>query len=105
MLKYLIVATVLVLFLVLVYSKLHPYFKTLGKIVGTIRTIAKAGKTGNTTGSSTGRVEGKLVRCVTCGTWVPMERGIGRKANLAATYCSTQCLEKASETARRKAAS
>jgi len=101
MLKYLIIASVLALLLLLLYSKLHPYIKMLGKIVGTVKTIANSG---SVAGASTrSKVDGKLIRCVSCGTWIPAERAVGVKPNLA--YCSTDCLEKSSASERRKAAS
>ena len=100
MLKYLIIGAVLVLLLLLVYSKLHPYLKMLGKVIGTVRTIAN---TGSVAGAARpGKVDAKLVKCVSCGTWVPAGRAVGLKTNLA--YCSTDCLEKSAGSARHKAA-
>ena len=101
MLKYLVIGSLLVLLLLLLYSKLHPYIKMLGKFVGTVRTIANAGSSSG--GARPGKVDGKLVKCVSCGTWVPSGRSVGVKTNLA--YCSTDCLEKSAATQRHKAAS
>ena len=100
MLKYLIIGSLLVLLLLLLYSKLHPYIKMLGKFVGTVRSIANAG---STSGARPGKIDGKLVKCVSCGTWVPAARAVGMKSNLS--YCSTDCLEKSAATQRHKAAS
>ncbi len=101
MLKYLIIGSLLVLLVVVVYSRLHPYIKMLGKFVGTVRTIANAGSSAS--GSRPGRVDGKLVKCTSCGTWIPAGRAVGVKTNL--TFCSTECLEKSAEGQRHKAAS
>lgn len=101
MLKYLIIGSLLALLLLLLYSKLHPYIKMLGKVVGTVRTIANTGFFAG--GARPNKVDGKLVRCVSCGTWIPAGRAVDVKSNLA--YCSTECLEKSSSSERRKAAS
>ena len=101
MLKYLIIGSLLVLLLLFVYSRLHPYIKMLGKFVGTVRTITNAGSAANSAGP--GSVDGKLVKCVSCGTWIPAGRAVGVKTNLA--YCSTDCLEKSAAAQRHKAAS
>lgn len=101
MLKYLVIGSLILLLLLLLYSKLHPYIKMLGKFVGTIRTIANAGS--DARAARPGQVDGKLVKCVSCGTWVPSGRAVGVKTNRA--YCSTDCLEKSAATHRHKAAS
>jgi hypothetical protein len=101
MLKYLVIASVIALLLLLLYSKLHPYIKMLGKIVGTVKTIANSGS--GAEGARPNKVDGKLIRCVSCGTWVPAGRAVGVKPNLA--YCSSECLEKSAASERRKAAS
>ena len=101
MLKYLIIGSLLALLLLLLYSKLHPYIKMLGKIVGTVKTIANSGSVAGS--ARPGKVDGKLVKCVGCGTWVPAGRAVGVKSSLA--YCSTDCLEKSAASERRKAAS
>ena len=101
MLKYLIIGSLLVLLLLLLYSKLHPYIKMLGKFVGTARSIANAGSAAGA--ARPGKVDGKLVKCVSCGTWVPAGRAVKVKTNLS--YCSTDCLEKSAAAPRHKAAS
>ncbi|HKO42326.1 MAG TPA: hypothetical protein VJU84_03490 [Pyrinomonadaceae bacterium] len=101
MVKYLVIGSLLVLLLLLLYSKLHPYLKMLGKLVGTVRTIANAGSVAG--GARPGKVDGKLVKCVGCGTWVPSGRAVGVKSNLS--YCSSDCLEKSAASQRHKAAS
>jgi hypothetical protein len=101
MLKYLIIGSLIALLLLLLYSKLHPYLKMLGKIVGTAKTIANSGSVAGS--ARPNKVDGKLVKCVGCGTWVPAGRAVGVKANQV--YCSTDCLEKSGASERRKAAS
>ncbi|MEK6282248.1 MAG: hypothetical protein AABN95_17970 [Acidobacteriota bacterium] len=91
--KYLVIAALLVLLLLLLYSRVHPYIKLLKKILGTVRTMT--GSPSNSAGGargSTAKVESKLVRCVGCGTWVPANRAISPMGSSA--YCSRECLEK-----------
>lgn len=101
MLKYLIIASLVALLLLLLYSKLHPYIKMLGKVLGTVKTLANSGSAGGA--ARPNKVDGKLIRCVGCGTWVPAGRAVGVKSNLV--YCSIDCLQKSSASERRKAAS
>ena len=100
--KYLFIVALLVLLLLLVYSRVHPYLKVIKKVLGTVRSVTSAQP--GTTGSSAQRVtaESKLVRCVGCGTWVPADRAIGSRGS--ATYCSRDCLEKPAEKKESKLA-
>lgn len=103
--KVLVIAALISLLLILVYSRLHPYIQFIKKILGTVKTVADAQSAGRGTArNSTAKVDGKLVRCVSCGTWIPADRAIGPRANLA-SYCSRECLEKSSASDKRKAAS
>ena len=102
--KVLVIAALISLLLLLVYSRLHPYIQILKKILGTVKTVADSQSPGNRVRNSTGKVDGKLVRCVSCGTWIPADRAIGPRANLE-SYCSRECLEKSSAPDKRKAAS
>jgi hypothetical protein len=92
-LKYLIIAALLVLLLLLVYSRVRPYIQLLKKILGTVQTIGSQPSTSATAGGSRAKVESKLVRCVGCGTWIPSDRAIGAGAG-SSIYCSRECLEK-----------
>lgn len=104
-LKYLVVAALVSLFVLLLYSRVRPYIQFLEKILGAAKTVADSQSTGSSTvKNSTAKVDGKLVRCVSCGTWIPADRAIGPRTNLA-SYCSRECLEKSSASDTRKAAS
>ena len=104
-LKYLVIAALVALLLLLLYSRVHPYIQFLKKILGAAKTVADSQSTGGrAVRNSRAKVDGKLVRCVSCGTWIPAERAIGPKTNLA-SYCSRECLEKSSASDKRKAAS
>lgn len=104
-LKYLVITALVSLLLLLLYSRVHPYIQLLKKILGTVKTVADSQSTGSSTGRNPrAKVDGKLVRCVSCGTWIPADRAIGPRTNLA-SYCSRECLEKSSASETRKAAS
>jgi hypothetical protein len=102
-LKYLVIAGVVALLLVFVYSRVRPYLKLAGKILGTAKSMAESQSTGGVR-TSRSKSDKKLVRCVACGTWVPTDRAFGSKPSVA-PYCSRECLEKASTAGRRTAAS
>jgi hypothetical protein len=101
-LKFLVIAALFALLLLLVYSKLYPYIRALKKIMGAATTMANS--TSNSGGGSAAKADGKLVRCVACGTWIPAERAIGAGAS-ASVYCSRECIEKPAAANNRKAAS
>jgi hypothetical protein len=103
-LKFLVIAALFALFLLLVYSKIYPYIRTLKKILGTARTIVDVSPDASrASASSTKKSDQRLVRCVGCGTWIPADRAIGSKVG-ASIYCSRECLEKPA-VKERKAAS
>lgn len=86
--KYLALAALLILLLLLLYSRVRPYIQTIKKLIATLQ--------GAPTGAGNKRKsvdsESKLVRCVACGTWIPADRVISAMGSSA--YCSRECLEK-----------
>ncbi|MBC8029633.1 MAG: hypothetical protein H7Z16_05940 [Pyrinomonadaceae bacterium] len=101
--KYLVVAALLTLLLILVYSRVRPYLTFLKKILGSLNAMVDSSAQGGSARRSATRVESKLVRCVSCGTWVPADRAVGSQVG-ASTYCSRACLEKPSDSKERKIA-
>jgi hypothetical protein len=103
-LKFLIIAALVAILLLLVYSKLYPYIKLVKKVLGTAKSMAdsSASPGGAFTGSAA-KTDRKLIRCVACGTWIPVDRAIGVKAG-SSVYCSRECIENAAS-AKRKAVS
>ena len=101
MAKYLVIAALLALLLLLVYSRLYPYIQTIKKVFGVAKSIATPSSSGEGFGNSIKR-DKKLVRCVGCGTWVPADRAIG--AGRSSVYCSRECIEGASNGKERKIA-
>jgi hypothetical protein len=103
-LKFLVIAALFSLLLLLLYSRLYPYLQLLKKILGIAKTVADSpAGSGRSSTSSTTKTDGKLVRCVGCGTWIPAERAIGNRAGLP-IYCSRDCVEKQSKNKERKIA-
>jgi hypothetical protein len=96
-LKYLVVAALLVLLLLLVYSRIYPYLLSLRKLLGALKAVGTPPANSSRAKSVSDR---KLLRCVGCGTWIPAERAIGRSP----VYCSRECLEKKSREQERKIA-
>lgn len=103
--KYLVIAALFALLLLLLYSKLYPYINAVKKILGAAKTMANA--TTDSGGAFAGpatKVDRKLVRCVACGTWIPADRAVGARAG-GPVYCSRECIENPAAADERKAAS
>jgi len=101
-LKYLIIGALLALVFLLVYSRVRPYLELLRKVSSALKGTLDADSSPGPRGRST-KTENKLVRCVACGTWIPVERAIGAGSNMS-EYCSRECLEKAASGTKRKLA-
>ena len=88
--KYLIIATLVALAFVFIYSRLRPYLKLLQKVLQSITVVAESSVTSAQPKTPS---KNKLIRCDGCGTWIPASRVLSLKSgNLA--YCSAECLEK-----------
>lgn len=98
--KYLIIATLVSVAFVIIYSRLRPYLLLMRKLVNTLNSAAET-----TTAADAPRTpsKNKLVRCDSCGTWIPAERAIHLGSGLA-SFCSTECLTKNSEGKQQKLA-
>jgi hypothetical protein len=75
----------------------------LKKIFGVTKTMTESANPVGTAGRASAKSDGKLVRCVGCGTWIPAGRAIGNKTG-SSVYCSRECVEKASNSKERKIA-
>jgi hypothetical protein len=106
-LKYLIVALVLGAFLTIVYLRLRPYLKFARRVLGVVREARgmSAGQEMPGGGVQTGKANGeRLVRCASCGTWLPASRALTLRAT-SSNFCSHACLERSSgEAGARRAA-
>jgi hypothetical protein len=99
--KYLIIAALLGIVFVLVYSRVRPYLKLIQKVVQSLNVAADL----NTTTASQHKSPSKnrLVRCERCGTWIPAERALNLNSGLA-TFCSPECMAKEPTSKERKIA-
>ena len=69
-----------------------------------LRFLNDAGASVNsTTVRTSSRAEHKLLRCESCGTWIPEDRALKLRGGLA-HYCSRECLEKSADDKERKLA-
>jgi len=104
-LKYLVIAALFALLLLLLYSRLYPYIQFLKKILGVAKSIGDSPPNqSDVFKGSNAKPDRKLVRCVSCGTWIPAERAIGKGGGMS-VYCSRECIEKPTVSGKKKAAS
>jgi len=86
-LKYLIIGTVISLVAVFVFLRLRPYLRLIRKVVTALNGSTDVAAVPRERSLS----KNKLVRCDSCGTWVPANRVFQLNAGLA-NYCSRECL-------------
>ena len=79
--KYVIIAALVSIIFVLVYSRIRPYLKLIQELTNSLNAPPEQ-KTPS---------RNKLVRCDRCGTWIPADRAMRLGSGLA-TYCSAECM-------------
>ena len=93
--KYLLLLALLAFAAVLVYWRLRPYIHFARRAFGFVRDARRlsqqempgpAPRRAATSGE-------RLVRCSSCGTWLPSSRALSARAS-SEVYCSTDCLER-----------
>ena len=89
--KYLIIAVLVSIIFVLVYSRIRPYLKLIEQLTNSL----------NAPPQERTPSRNKLVRCDRCGTWIPADRSMKLNSGMA-TYCSAECM--ANKTKGRKMA-
>src|SRR4030095_10746633 len=99
-LKYLFIAALFTLLVLLLYSRLRPYLELWRKMSSLMKGTLD-GTSGPAQRSRKINTENKLIRCAACGTWVPADRAIGAGAKLS-EYCSRECIEKSADQRKRK---
>ena len=99
--KYLIIGALLSIIFVLVYSRVRPYLKLIQKVIQSFQVVTDV--TATTASSQKTRSKNKLVRCESCGTWIPAERALNLRSGLA-TFCSPECMAKKTASPERKIA-
>ena len=95
-LKYLIIVTIVSLVAAFVYLRLRPYLQLIRKVVGALNVSTEAAVPRERSPS-----KNKLVRCDSCGTWVPADRVFRLNSGLA-TYCSRECLANKADAKEQK---
>ena len=98
--KYLIIAALVSIVFVLVYTRVRPYLKLIQKVVQSLNVVTDI----NTSTATRQKVasRNKLVRCDSCETWIPAERALSLNSGLA-TFCSTECMSKPASKERKLA--
>ncbi len=71
--KYLIIAGLVSIIFVLVYSRIRPYLKLMQQVANSLNAPSEQ-KTPS---------RNKLVRCDRCGTWIPADRAMKLNSGLA----------------------
>ena len=97
--KYLIIAALVGLVFVLVYSRVRPYLK----LIREIKTALNVDINRQDIGARSTTRTNQLVRCEGCNTWIPAERALNLKSGLA-TFCSPECMAKTTASKPRKIA-
>jgi hypothetical protein len=100
--KYLIIAALLSIIFVLVYARVRPYLKLIQKVMQSFNVVTDI-NTSTVAQQQKTPSRNKLVRCDSCGTWIPAERALSLNSGLA-TYCSAECMAKKSTSQKRKIA-
>jgi hypothetical protein len=99
--KYLIIAGLVSIIFVLVYSRVRPYLKLIQKVVNSLNVAADINS--STAARQKSPSKNKLVRCERCGTWIPAQRALSLNSGLA-TFCSPECMAKKPVSKERKIA-
>ncbi|HLL74687.1 MAG TPA: hypothetical protein VK421_05435 [Pyrinomonadaceae bacterium] len=94
--KYLLLLAVFLFVALLVYWRLRPYIHMARRAFGFVRDVRRfsrqdlPGTAPRHTAAASGE---RLVRCSSCGTWLPSSRALAARSS-AEVYCSTDCLER-----------
>jgi hypothetical protein len=99
--KYLIIAGLLSVIFVLVYTRVRPYLQLIRKVVNSLNVATDINAT--TPARQKSPSKNKLVRCERCGTWIPAERALNLNSGLA-TFCSPECMAEKTASKERKIA-
>jgi hypothetical protein len=97
-LKYLVIlGLVALIFYLLILWRMRRYFPVVRQIFGITRSLYRMRKGSEGGAPVTAPVQSepdRLVRCASCGTWIPSGRAVKLRAK-SSVYCSTSCLENA----------
>lgn len=99
--KYVVIALLIGIVLGLIYARVRPYLKLFRKVVESLNSATDSPVA--TGGAPRSVSKNKLVRCDSCGTWIPAERAVHLGSGLN-SFCSAECLTKNSQPQERKLA-
>ena len=99
--KYLIIGALLSFVFLLVYFRVRPYLKFIRKVAQSFKVVTAINAT--TASPQKTPSKNKLIRCESCGTWIPAERALNLSSGLA-TFCSAECMSKKPAANQRKIA-
>ena len=94
--KYLLLLALLTAVALLVYWRLRPYIHFARRAFGFVRDARRLTRQ-DTPGPDPRRASAsgeRLVRCSSCGTWLPASRSLAIRSS-PEVYCSTDCVERA----------
>ena len=96
--KYLVVALILGALCTLIYLRLRPYINFARRVLGVVRearSMSAGGQSADAGGARQQKTTGeeRLVRCASCGTWIPASRALTLRAT-SSTFCSHACMER-----------
>lgn len=98
MIKYLLILFFVSAAAYIIYARLRPYIRTARRVLGFVRDARRlsaddAGGVSPLQGARRAQGGEKLVRCDSCGTWLPASRALTFRA-APNVYCSQSCLER-----------
>ena len=99
--KYLIIGALLSVVFLLIYFRVRPYLKLIQKVIQSFGVVGDIATTTVSTRKTPSK--NKLVRCGSCGTWIPAERALNLSSGLA-TFCSSECMTTKPSANQRKIA-
>lgn len=95
--KYLVVAVIIGAFCTIIYLRLRPYINIARRVLGVVREARAVSAGGQTPGAPVRQkkttADEHLVRCASCGTWLPASRALTLRAT-SSTFCSHACMER-----------
>jgi hypothetical protein len=96
-LKYLVVAIIVGALGAIIYWRLHPYINFARRVLGVVREARSMSAGGQSPDAPTRQQkttgDARLVRCDSCGTWIPASRALNLRAT-SSNFCSHACMER-----------
>lgn len=94
MTKYFILIALFAAIALFAYWRLRPYLKMARNVLGFMRDVRHmSAEQAPPQQQQSGGAAQKLVRCSSCGTWLPSTRALALRGSNA-TYCSQDCVER-----------